>query len=246
MVTLPPAAGLQAALDTTVTQSLLWQGPAHEAPVRAATLNAGRADRRRRRSYRGPGCRYAAIVEAGRPGRIHSGGLDTVVALRRGRLRGSRARRLVGRRPRPAQRAASKKGQGHEQARRTSSARASVEHYRPFLTGDAAAVIVAGDFNNAVFWDRPGRAANFTAQDDAYAELGLASAYHHACGCAYGAEPEATHWWQRNPGQPFHIDYVFVSCPAAVTSVDVGSHEEWGTLSDHAPISVQLDLKQCR
>src|SRR5262245_22011830 len=62
--------------------------------------------------------------------------------------------------------------------------------YRTFL-GDGPA-IVAGDFNNNIFWDRPGYLINHAHTVTLLETYGLVSAYHHARGEAQGAETEPT------------------------------------------------------
>lgn len=134
------------------------------------------------------------------------------------------------------------RGNGQPEASRAGSARASVSHYAPFLTGDANVIIASGDFNNAVRWDRPRGTHKWADLVALYAELGLVSAYHHTRGCAQGEEPEPTHWWQRNPTKTYHIDYTFVSRPDLITGVSLGSHDTWIAHSDHSPMSVHLRL----
>lgn len=134
------------------------------------------------------------------------------------------------------------RGKGYESARRQGGARASVEHYTPFLTGEADAVLVSGDFNNAVLWDRPRKTFNFADLIAAYANLGLTSAYHHVNGCEQGEEADPTHWWRRSSDTTFHIDYTFISTPESVTSVSLGAFEDWIAYSDHSPMTLTLDL----
>ena len=57
--------------------------------------------------------------------------------------------------------------------------------YRAFL-GEGPA-IVAGDFNNNIFWDRPGYLINHSHTVSLLENYGLVSAYHHARGEAQGA-----------------------------------------------------------
>jgi endonuclease/exonuclease/phosphatase family metal-dependent hydrolase len=46
----------------------------------------------------------------------------------------------------------------------------------------------------------------------------------------------------RHQDKPFHIDYVFVPKSSRLRSVEVGSFPEWGHLSDHVPVVVDLDI----
>lgn len=120
--------------------------------------------------------------------------------------------------------------------------------YRDFLADGPA--IVAGDFNNNIFWDRPGYLINHAHTVELLARCGLVSAYHHARGEAQGAETEPTHYWRdrRKDGPTYHIDYVFL--PRAWTTglreMSVGSFEDWcgAGLSDHVPLVVDIALDE--
>ena len=60
----------------------------------------------------------------------------------------------------------------------------------------------------------------------------------------YGRERDATHFHIGKALPPFHVDYCFI--PVAwvrhITKVDVGTFAEWHTISDHAPVTVELSL----
>jgi exodeoxyribonuclease III len=118
--------------------------------------------------------------------------------------------------------------------------------YRRFLRAEPA--IVAGDLNNHVRWDRPGKAWNQARATSACARLGLVSAYHAFEGVAPGAERHPTFYWRTrsSDGRTYHIDYVFVprTSVGRLRSVTIGSHSHWIAtgLSDHAPVIVDLDL----
>lgn len=122
--------------------------------------------------------------------------------------------------------------------------RRALQKYRDFLT--EAAGIVAGDFNNNVFWHRPGwRHGNAVT---ALAKLGLVSAYHELSGERQGSESVPTLYWRdrKKDGPRYHIDYVFLPSHllARVSELAVGTYEEWcgSGLSDHVAIVLELDL----
>ena len=124
--------------------------------------------------------------------------------------------------------------------------RRALTRYRGFLTARPA--LLAGDFNNNPFWDRPGWRMNHMAMVRQARALGLESAYHALTGEAGGAERQPTHYWRdrRKDGPTYHIDYVFAP-PAALataTRFEVGSFEDWcgNGLSDHVPLLIELDL----
>ncbi len=132
------------------------------------------------------------------------------------------------------------RGKGHESARRLGACRASINHYADFLSGESDLVLISGDFNNSVYWDKPNNSVKFGDFMDQLEAQGFASAYHFDRGCDRGAEPDPTLWWMKNIETTYHIDYTFVSRPDAIESVAVGSHRDWLQHSDHPPMTVDL------
>ena len=124
--------------------------------------------------------------------------------------------------------------------------RLALSRYRDFLSGGPA--VVAGDFNNNVFWDRPGWRINHAAAVAILERYGLVSAYHHARGEAQGAESAPTLYWRDRlkDGPTYHIDYIFLpqAWTARLRRVEVGSFEDWcgARLSDHVPVVADLNL----
>lgn len=122
--------------------------------------------------------------------------------------------------------------------------RRALRRYDAFLR--AAPSIVAGDFNNNRFWDKPGWRNNHMPAVAALARLGLVSVYHARTGEAQGEESAPTHYWRdrRKDGPTYHIDYVFA--PEAwldrTRGFEVGAFEEWcgNGLSDHAPLVLDV------
>ena len=72
--------------------------------------------------------------------------------------------------------------------------------------------IVAGDLNNHIRWDKPGKTSNHANAVAASAALGLVSAYHAFHELEHGAERHPTLYWRdrTRTGPTFHIDYIFV------------------------------------
>jgi exodeoxyribonuclease III len=105
-----------------------------------------------------------------------------------------------------------------------------------------APAVAAGDFNSNVQWDanRPGR--NHTEVVRLLEGHGLISAYHTHHEEKQGAETRPTYYFYRHQDKPFHIDYVFVPKGWKVRSVEVGSFREWGHLSDHVPLAVDVNI----
>ena len=105
--------------------------------------------------------------------------------------------------------------------------------------------IVVGDFNSNSRWD--GEYAlknNHTAAVERFRKLGLESAYHKFFGETQGRERNPTLWFMKNKTKPYHIDYAFLSRSLLpkLKSVVVGRCDDWLSLSDHAPVLVEIDL----
>ena len=109
-------------------------------------------------------------------------------------------------------------------------------------------LIVAGDFNNSVIWDRPSDMNSMAAIDAVLGSYGLASAYHHSTRCALGAEDHATIYWRdrKKDGPRYHIDYIYLPATWLDGSVNfhVGDFDNWVAtkLSDHVPLSVEIPI----
>jgi hypothetical protein len=120
----------------------------------------------------------------------------------------------------------------------------ALDRFADFLSERAS--ILAGDLNNHVRWDRPGKASNHATAVAVSAGLGLVSAYHSFFGLEQGAERHPTLYWRdrSRSGPKFHIDYVFVPRRSLglLHRVRVGSYAKWigKGLSDHTPVIVDL------
>ena len=109
-----------------------------------------------------------------------------------------------------------------------------------------APVVVAGDLNSNSQWDpeRPGR--NHTEVVRLFESHGLISAYHSHHEEKQGAETQPTSYFYRHHDKRYHIDYVFVPKDWKLGSVEVGSFREWGHLSDHVPVVVDVSIGDSR
>jgi exodeoxyribonuclease III len=124
--------------------------------------------------------------------------------------------------------------------------RRAIGKYRGFLT--ERPTVVAGDFNNNVFWHRPGWRINHINAVNDLEKIGLISAYHMLSGEAQGGESKPTLYWRdrKKDGPTYHIDYVFL--PSVwidhVRSLTIGTFEDWcgSGLSDHVPIVVEVSV----
>ncbi len=100
--------------------------------------------------------------------------------------------------------------------------------------------VVLGDFTaNASFKGR-----NWTDLYDLLQSLQLVSTYHRYFNEEPGKEKIPTHFHRGRQEAAFHLDYCFISKDWVkhVKKVDVGTYAEWHTISDHAPLVVDLDL----
>jgi len=122
--------------------------------------------------------------------------------------------------------------------------RAAIRHYREFISEGPS--VVAGDFNNNVFWDKvhPGYAGNFSLVKDDLKSLDLESAYHQFENCRYGEEPEPTLYWRMSKTHVYHIDYCFVPNDwfHKRMQVTLGRPERWLHFSDHVPLVVEVEM----
>lgn len=119
----------------------------------------------------------------------------------------------------------------------------ALEVYEPLIR--SRPTVVAGDFNNAVFWDRRGKASNHSIAVAKLHDLGLVSAYHTDRAVEQGREDQPTLYWTWSDRRTYHIDYVWLPKEwlPAITRVDIGDYATWvaGRLSDHIPLTVDLD-----
>ncbi|MBD5606815.1 MAG: endonuclease/exonuclease/phosphatase family protein [Candidatus Eremiobacteraeota bacterium] len=111
---------------------------------------------------------------------------------------------------------------------------------------DEENLIVAGDFNNSVIWDRGSKSSNHRLTSTSLAARGLTSVYHSQGGHEYGNEPHPTLYWRdrKIDGPRYHIDYVYAPKRWLETEVriQVGSFDPWvqSKLSDHVPMTVNF------
>jgi exodeoxyribonuclease III len=120
----------------------------------------------------------------------------------------------------------------------------ALRSYGGFL-GERASIL-AGDLNNHIRWDRPGKASNHANAVLALDGIGMVSAYHAFLGLAQGSERHATLYWRdrTSAGPTYHIDYAFVpkASLASLRSVAIGTYADWVApgLSDHAPLILEF------
>ena len=101
-------------------------------------------------------------------------------------------------------------------------------------------VILIGDFNSNVIWDKLHRKSNHSDVVAKLSELNIFSAYHYYLNQIPGKENHPTFYLYRHKDKPYHIDYCFASKNFIdkIESVEVGKYEDWVNHSDHKPLSV--------
>jgi len=102
--------------------------------------------------------------------------------------------------------------------------------------------VIIGDFNsNTIFDSEHPSDFNHTAMVRRMDELGLKSAYHHVRSEEHGRETAHTYYHYRKADRGFHIDFCFVPSSWTLSlQVDVGTFDEWKSLSDHVPLIVNV------
>jgi endonuclease/exonuclease/phosphatase family metal-dependent hydrolase len=76
---------------------------------------------------------------------------------------------------------------------------------------------------------------------DKLKKRGMVSAYHAHNEKEHGSDETPTFHLYRRAERPYHFDYVFV--PVGWQNgmrVEIGSHAEWASESDHCPVTVDI------
>lgn len=104
-------------------------------------------------------------------------------------------------------------------------------------------VIIAGDFNSNVIWDKLHRKASHSMLVEKLETMQIYSAYHKYFNQEQGKETHPTYYMYRHENKPYHIDYCFASSffMEKLTAVRVGTYNEWTMHSDHKPLFVDFD-----
>lgn len=130
----------------------------------------------------------------------------------------------------------------------TASSKDPQAHYRQAIIGltryqdwiAAEPTVFLGDFND----NARNRSTNWPEIMQHLHDLGLVSAYHSHTGDEFGAETRSTFYPRRRSGGAWHIDYCFIpeQWMTKVRRVEVGGFDDWCDLSDHVPLTVDLDI----
>jgi exonuclease III len=107
----------------------------------------------------------------------------------------------------------------------------------------AGKIIICGDFNSNVRWDKRRRSWNHSDVVRELNEIGISSLYHQVHAEIQGVETRPTFFLHRDRAKSYHIDYAFASScfvSARQVTFEVGEMETWLPISDHLPIAFSL------
>jgi len=116
----------------------------------------------------------------------------------------------------------------------------AMNHYSNLLDNST---IIIGDFNSNKIWDYKDRVGNHSSLVNNLKDKEIHSVYHEYFKEEQGKEKQPTLYMYRKKEKPYHIDYCFVSANLLdkIKEVEVGTHEEWTTHSDHSPLSIEFE-----
>jgi hypothetical protein len=105
--------------------------------------------------------------------------------------------------------------------------------------------VILGDFNSNTIWDSSHpKNQNHSSLVSRLNSLGLESSYHTHFSEQQGQESRPTFFMYRHETKPYHIDYGFIPAKwcAVLRSVKVGTFDEWGEISDHMPLTLEIEV----
>jgi len=117
----------------------------------------------------------------------------------------------------------------------------AIDQYEDFLSKEN--VIIAGDFNSNVFWDKLKRKVTHSRLVERLTAMSIHSVYHSYNRINQGQEQHPTFYMYRHHDKPYHIDYGFISedLITRLDSVEIGKYEDWHKHSDHCPLLITLN-----
>ena len=102
-------------------------------------------------------------------------------------------------------------------------------------------ILIAGDFNSNVIWDKWDRWWNHSDILKTLDRKSIKSIYHSYFNEEQGKESKPTFFLQRNQNKPYHIDYFFGSPYFQFNNhFEIGDISEWIVYSDHLPIMLEI------
>jgi exonuclease III len=115
----------------------------------------------------------------------------------------------------------------------------ALNYYGDWLR-DSDEAIVTGDFNNSAVWDKGKKDSNFLEINKTLESWDFFSCYHSFTQEPFGEETAATLFHTKNKLKPYHIDYLYLK-GMQNNSTEIGEYEDWISLSDHMPLTVNCE-----
>lgn len=105
--------------------------------------------------------------------------------------------------------------------------------------------VLTGDFNSNKIWDEKERVGNHSDMVEFLEKENIFSLYHKQEKIEQGKEIHPTFHMYRKTERPYHIDYFFASDLIIKDGfkIKVGEAENWIDLSDHVPLTLELQTK---
>ena len=103
-------------------------------------------------------------------------------------------------------------------------------------------IILAGDFNSNVFWDKKNRNWNHSFVVEELQQSGIESLYHQYTNEDQGKETQATFYLTKKIRKPYHLDYIFASevFSKSLQKLEIGKAADWIEHSDHMPVFCEI------
>lgn len=116
----------------------------------------------------------------------------------------------------------------------------SLIEYEEFIKNEN--VIICGDFNSNLIWERTGIDTNHQVVLDQLEDKNIFSSYHHYFNEDQGKESLPTYYHYHKQERPFHIDFCFLSENLLnnLKRIEIGDFHEWKKLSDHVPMTIEF------
>ena len=116
----------------------------------------------------------------------------------------------------------------------------ALTNYEALLSSNKK-VLIAGDFNNSVIWDK-GKDNDFKNINKSFEKFGLKSSYHQHFNEEFGKETQGTLFHTKNREKSYHIDYCYYK-NFKLEKVQLDNFDDWINHSDHLPLIVDLKNK---
>ncbi len=117
----------------------------------------------------------------------------------------------------------------------------ALKEYESFI--DDENVIITGDLNSNLIWERTGVDKNHQDVLDQLSDKNIYSSYHRFFKEEQGKETQGTYFHYHKENRPFHIDFCFLSenILTRLVNVEIGKFKDWIHLSDHVPMIIDTD-----